>query len=295
MRIFILILVNFLILNIRLWITRQIFHISQKNKNTHIVRTTLFVGIFVAFSIFVYPYIIQYFWYDMLNYLDTNKYPSREILWWIVWYSFIIFIFQMLFKRSTPSIFWLKEVLLWILLLWWSYFLLHEFHVLPIIIYYLLVASSEEGLKYLSSAQIYKKQHFMTSDLILYALLVSLGFAFFENIIYMIQSTQVISLFSREIGAWTQILLSRGVIGFLVHMLFTGSIATLSVYAIQKWKHFIYLLWALFVGIVLHMSYNIFLHYHITWIIIFYLIAWYFMLTWIFWKSESMYIQNTTK
>lgn len=292
MRALLLIPLNFLILNIRVWLTRNIFHISKKNKSTQFKRIVLLIGMFVAFSIFVYPSLVHYFWYDTWNYLDIANYPNIWVIWSMCGYILIIFLFNNLLIRSFPNKLWLKEFILLIILLWWGYFLLNTWHILPMIIYYFIVASSEEGLKYLSSTQLYKKQHFMASDLILYALLVALGFAFFENIVYMLQSANIASSLTQQLANGTWILLSRGLIGFLVHMLFTGSIAALSISAIQKWNRILILFGALFIGILLHMSYNILLHYHVTWIIIFYLIAWYFFLTRIFRKNKGIYIEK---
>lgn len=289
MWILLLIIINILILNIWLRITGHVFRWQKKDR---IVRTSLGIGIFSAASLWIYPNLLEITWYSHLNY-SLSTYPPYTAIIGITLYLLIILIINKLFtKKLTRNHLRFKELFLLLLIIGWWYFFLREMSITPIIIYYLIVATSEEWIKYLSSLHIYKKSSFTKSDLILFSLLVALGFAFFENIIYMLQDIQSIHSFLQQIIWWTKILISRGLVGFLIHMLFTGVIAAISLYAIQKKQHMGILFIALLTGIILHMWYNILLHYDISISIIFYIIAGYFLLSRLFWKSDSIYLER---
>ncbi|USN54224.1 MAG: PrsW family intramembrane metalloprotease [Candidatus Peribacteria bacterium] len=74
------------------------------------------------------------------------------------------------------------------LLLSTSYWFLGNLALSSTALYYLLVAGSEEFLKYLSARKLTQSHGYASSDILVYAILVAIGFAFFENIIYLIQT-----------------------------------------------------------------------------------------------------------
>ena len=306
MRALLLLPIQRLILTIWLWITEHLFH--RKGKRSAL-RTTLAIGTLCAGSLLLYPYLVGYIGLDYADYTMTSLYPSVQLLGIFLLYLLVIITINhgassLRAKRSgsvaiswnnnqtTSMIFFLKEILLRILILWWGYLILGNITIAPIFVYYLLVAASEEGLKYLSSISLYKKRQFTPSDLILFAMLTALGFAFIENIIYMLQHTQSLGSIGAQLAWGTTILISRWFVWFLVHLLFTGTIAYLSVLGLKRSNSLFWLFGALIVGILLHMSYNILLHYNITFAILLYLLAGYFLLSWLFYKSDGVYLES---
>lgn len=306
MRALLLLPLQRLILSIRLRVTEHLFTNKQQSK-WKTLRISLLVWCICAWALTMYGIWIDVIGLSWLDYTNTSLYPSWiTLLYFMLYVLAIVWINRWLSSirsgtnehknlRDIRSTEWLslmvKEIILWIILLAWWYFILWATSIAPVIIYYLLVAASEEWLKRLSSLTLFRSYSFTKSDLILFALLVSLWFAFLENIIYMINYTQDISSIWSQLTWWTKVLISRWLVWFLVHMLFTWVIAYFSLYSIQAKKSY-RLLGALIVGIGLHMSYNVLLYYNITVIIGLYLLLWYFGLSWLFYKSDGIYLQK---
>ena len=306
MRALLLLPLQRLILSIRLRITEHLFS-NSKQTSWKTLRISLIVWCICAWALTMYWKWIDVLGLSALDYTNTGLYPSWAMLLYMMLYIIgIVWLNWWLWSlRSSPknisinskksATWWgyliVKETILRILLLAWSYFFLWTTSIAPVIMYYLLVAASEEWLKRLSSLTLYRSHKFTTSDLILFALLVSLWFAFLENIIYMINYTQTSSGLWTQLASWSKVLITRWIVWFLVHMLFTWVIAYISLYSIESKKVY-RLLGALIVGIWLHMSYNIFLYYNITIVIGFYLVLWYFWLSWLFYKSDGIYLQK---
>ena len=282
-----------LILNIRLWVTDRLFSGNRK---------TMFVSLFVwslcAVGLFMYGHLLSASWLWHIDFSNMQEYPKTILLWWITFYVLCIVginngISWLRTTHTTPrhTRLYVQEICIWALILSIAYIGLWYISIAPIIIYYLFVSASEEWLKYLSSFWLFKKQWFSSSDLVIYSILVSLWFAFLENIIYMIQYTASIQNIQTQLTSGSGILISRWLIWFLVHMLFTGTIAFWTVQYIQrKWIYRLPL--ALIWGIVLHVIYNTMLHYGITIIVPIYIIMGYFFLSWILYRSDGMYLNK---
>lgn len=297
MRALLLLPLQRLILSIRLRITEHLFQ-QQERAHKKTLRISLCVWCVCAWALFMYGELLTIVWINWLDYTDTSLYPSLMTLGWCIAYVFmIIWINSWLIslRWSWQKIWWwwlfLKEAILRTVLIAWGYIVLGNVSITPIITYYLLVAASEEWVKWLSSLWIYKHFAFSRTDLILFALLVSLWFAFLENIIYMLQRTETIQRIWWQLSGWSIVLVSRWLIWFLVHMLFTWTIAYLTTYSLQI-KKTARLIGALVLGISLHMSYNVLLYYNITIIVGIYLLLGYFWLSWLFWKSDSLYLSS---
>jgi len=89
-------------------------------------------------------------------------------------------------NRLTPRWRVIKNFLLLAGIVALTYFIFGKFSVEDILLYYLLVAFSEEALKYLGGLTLFEKRRFSSTDVILFAFLTALGFAFFENMVYVI-------------------------------------------------------------------------------------------------------------
>lgn len=292
MRALLLLPIQLLILNIRLWLTERLFSGSKQ---------TLFISLFLwsicAIGLFMYGHILSAAWLSHIDFSNTQAYPKTILLWWIICYVLLVvgvnngisWLWQTTHTKKH-SLLYLKEISIRVLLIGAAYIWLWYISLTPIIMYYILVAASEEGLKYLSGFWLFKQQWFSSSDLIIYSILVSLWFAFLENIIYMIQYTSSIQSIGSQLTTGTGILISRWLIWFLVHMLFTGTIAFGTLQYIQKkWRYRLPI--AFIGGILLHVIYNTMLYYNITLVVPLYMILWYFFLSWILYKSDGLYLK----
>ena len=154
--------------------------------------------------------------------------------------------------------------------------------ILAVIWAYLVLAAAEEIGKFGAGWISYIREHLSPNDLILYGITIALGFAFAENIIYLIVQTQ---------GIWdaTSLALSRWFTWFLGHAIFTGTIAYIATQATSRTQSYRYIV-ALIAGIGLHLIYNLFLHYGMVGWFLLYIILWYWLLSFLFYQSDRVYL-----
>lgn len=290
--------------NIRLWITEQVLPLWS-TEQTSTSRNRLWISLIfwciAAASLFLYPWILEQIGYNTLAYNNINIYPNFTVILLLIGYIVCIVLLESLVSRNKPvkHIYtspWLfiYTLLIWCLLLWWSYVLLGYIHIAPIILYYVLVAASEEGLKYLSSIHLFRKHALSKSDLILYSLLTAIGFAFFENIVYIANFIPLQDgLISRLLGS-TSLGIKRWLVWFMVHMLFTWSIAWVvylsTQYTQATIKRIGWYMLALVSGIWLHLLYNLFAYYQSTLGVLLFIMWGYILISRLFWKSDRLYI-----
>lgn len=270
-RVLVLLPINRIILSAWLRITDHIF---QRQGNKKVIRTSVLIGAVSAGSLFAYPYVLPYIQQSQADYTQLSNYPAWIIPALLGIYIIAITIINTFFtKRLTPKRRVIKNFFLLAGIVALSYLILGKFSVTDIVLYYLLVAFSEEALKYLGGLTLFEKRRFGSSDLILFAFLTTLGFAFFENLIYVADIINDKTSWIQQLVGGTTLIVARGLVGFIVHLLFTGSIAYLSVKAISNQKSFLYLIPAFIVGLLLHLSYNVLLHRHVSIAIILYVIV----------------------
>lgn len=292
-RILLLLPINRIILSIRLWITDHIFH-RQGNKK--IIRTSIFIWAVAAAGLFAYPYLLPYIQQSQADYTQLGNYPARTIpVVLAVYILALVLIDTFLTKRITPTFRIVKNSVIALSLLIITYVLAGQFSIAHIVLYYLLVAGSEEALKYLGGMTLFEKRRFSTSDLLLFAFLTSLGFAFFENILYVIEVVDTQSSLIKQLTSGTWLLIVRGGIWFIVHLLFTGTIAYCTTYLLRQQKSLLYLFPAFLLGLLLHLSYNLLLHWNITAVVIIYVIGGYGLLSWLFYRADSLYIEKKSE
>ncbi|UFX83186.1 PrsW family glutamic-type intramembrane protease [Candidatus Absconditicoccus praedator] len=127
------------------------------------------------------------------------------------------------------------------------------------------------------------------TDIIAFSILSGIGFAFFENIVYLISSIKGED-FLVAITGGISLLIARGLIGFLMHIIFTGSIGTIQSFYNNKKNMLIFLSLGVFTGVSLHYTYDILLSKGFGFVIIIFLILGYFYSTFLFYKSDRLYI-----
>lgn len=291
MRALLLIPINLLILNIRLWIMQYIF---GKSRPSHIVMISLLLGVICASALLVYPHLLELLTLSDLHYGRLQRYPQLNLLVALTIYLLIILFINTLIAQQYTSIGTImKQLRAFVLIAILSYLFLGSLEVDRIIVYYLIVAFAEEALKYLSALAFSRQSLLISSDLILYAMLVSLGFAFFENIVYLIGNTRGISSRIEQLTGGGILLTTRWLIWFLVHMIFTGSIALLIVRSSSKLPLAARLLGAVVVWLFLHVLYNTLLHYSVSAVILIYLLGGYILLSWLFFQSDRLYLESS--
>ncbi len=279
---------SLIILNIWLWIFYNIFNIDHTKNRLKII--TIIIWVFSGLSIVFYPKIVSLIWFGGLDFTNfSNNWNFEVIFFFWLYLSLIIFAVKIAISKFKISNFFLLNFFSfsWIFLLWG--FFGSKFLTQWAILYYIFVAFGEEFAKYLLGLNFYEKRKISNNDIIIFSIISAIGFAFVENIVYLLPITQ--KTITASIIWWTWILVTRGIVWFIVHILFTWNIWLFSLKKLNSKKN-IFLLLGILIWVWLHYCYNVFLHLNFQFVIIFAVLIWYFWISYIFYQSNSIYASN---
>lgn len=256
-------LISIILLNAQLRIVATIFPSKQEKKK--ILAYTLFMWAIIAWLILFFTYYIQPLLSDIQN--SSLRYSAFILI------SGALLSLLCAAKRQRRGLFIVSTTTLLAIITWWIEWLLAGWS-LGIL---LLKAAWEEVLKTASSQSLVSHSGLYKSDVIVMSILAGLGFALFENIVYFLAS-----------GSRGEFL-TRSITTSLLHAIFTGCIW----YVLwrQSKPSFTGYILAYIAWIGLHSIYNILLGYSpvVGWII--FLIGWYFLLSYLLYKSDRIYVK----
>jgi RsiW-degrading membrane proteinase PrsW (M82 family) len=118
----------------------------------------------------------------------------------------------------------------------------------------------------------------------LFCILIALGFSFIENILYVI-----INILNHNNINVLQLLIGRGLISSLIHVVATGLIAFTTISFKRRHNIIIPTIIGILFWFGLHSLYNIWLSYQLSYITIPVIIISFFLLTYLFFRSDSIY------
>jgi len=266
MNVLVLIIVNIIILNVWLRMSTTIF---WQLKHPLRVWWALITWIIIALSLFFFPKIA---W----NY---EKNTLLFLLYCFVWFIVLSWIITQKLSVRNSLLFLISCVILY------SFTIFNPIIGLSsIVLYYIWVAWSEELLKFFSSKS-FSTHSLLQSDIIIRSILLALWFSFLENIIYTLPAIN--NLWE----AWS-ILINRWATGYLMHSIFTWTIAYLSIKRKQNKSFSRWTLWAVFIWITLHFCYNIIISQWIWWMTIPIIISGYVVLSYLLYSSDSIYLDE---
>ncbi len=285
-----LIPINILILNIWIWLFKNIFDI-QKNKTLWI---TILLGVISGLSIFFYEDILMFFSLSEIKFTDhSNITDISPIIYFRAYLSLIIFIVRTFISKLKITNFFVLNYTIFSVLFIWSWFLTNQYPNTPtFLIYYIFVAFGEEFIKYLFAINIFDENKITDDDIILFCILSAIGFAFIENIVYLYNWVQWETIIN-TLAWWTWILISRWLIWFLVHIIFTWNIGLITKPNNKNLIPKIAL--GILIGSSLHYWYNVWLHNWYQIIILIALIVWYIWISYLFYNSDRLYIREWLK
>lgn len=258
----VIVILSILLLNIQVRIVNRIF--PQKEVKRKILWYTLLMGLLVASSLLAFTYIVQPYISTLFK-TDSITYSIYiAAVWWIIAILFAT-------KRQRRRTFIISTLTVLALISWVAEIVFAWAWIWLII----LKATWEEVLKTASSQSLSSHDTFYKSDIIIFSILAWLWFALFENIVYFIAAWSIGQFIARSITI------------SLLHWIFTGTIwYILWRYAKNSFLSYTvaYALW-----ILLHSFYNISLTYSpVIWWIVF-TIWWYFLLSYLLYKSDRLY------
>lgn len=288
----ILLPVSLIILNIWLWLFDNIFNFNENKKRIIII--TIIMWIISWLSIILYPKFAAFINYSSLDFTKLENIENHFMkIYWIFWayLSIIAISIKLILWKGRISKFFITSFIIFSLLFFLSWYLWNKFLTQTILLYYIFVGVWEEFIKFFLWVDFFEKYKISSNDILVFTILSALWFAFIENIVYMIWGTSENNIISSIIGWWS-ILITRWIIWFLVHIIFTGNIWLLALYWIIKNNIAKMVSAWIIIWIWLHYLYDVLLQKQISIIIIFFFIFWYFWVSYLFYISDRIYLKN---
>ena len=268
-----------------IWLIQHIFARQQRTISRKLFWTSfLLVGSLLAF-----------------NFIIKEIFPGLEAIqngvislgrWWLfLLYCGLIFLFLILLNWN-----WKKKQIRFLFLVWMILFAVVGFFWVKVwisatIIYYFVLAYSEEFLKIGATENEVSKTDFYSSDLLFFSIFIALGFSIIENIFY---------LWSEIFSDWEWIwglVFGRWIFTSLLHFIATWLIALL-LYKLYQQQYLKDLnirqkIWrivvAILIWVLIHRWYNLSVQHMNLLIYIVLVFAGYFLLTYLLFLSDSLY------
>lgn len=243
------------------------------------------LAIIIVGSLFAYTYLLWFIWQN--NLALTNMINTKSLLLFVIYCTVFAVLVTILFRNRYKRI--LQILLIWslffIALAYWG--LLTGINVL--LLYYLVSAYAEEYMKYSAGNNMFlseKKPN--ESNLIFFCILIWLWFSAVENILYVVNN-----VINNESVSIINLLIGRGLVSTLIHMVSTSLIA----FIVIKTKRTNSIILPVILGIVggfwLHSIYNISLQYSLSYITIPMVILAFFLMTYLTFQSDIIYSSPT--
>jgi len=272
-----------------IWLIQHIFAKQQRK----ISRKLFWTSFVLVWSLFVFNFIIKsiFPWIEAIQ----NGTISLSRWWSFLLYCGLIFLFLILlsWNRKRKQIRFL--FLIWMLLFAIVWFFGLKVWISATVLYYLLLAYSEEFLKIWATENEVSKTNFYSSDLLFFSIFIALGFSIIENLFYL--WSEIFS--SNPEWVWW-LVFGRWIFTSLLHFIATGLIALLlykfyqqqnlkSLNVRQKiWRIAV----AILVWVLIHRWYNLSIQHANLLIYIILVFWWYFLLTYLLFLSDSLYIKK---
>ena len=269
-----------------IWLIQHIFAKQQRKISRKLFGTSfLLVGSLLAFN-----YIIRAIFPGLEAIQDGTLSLSR---WgYFLLYCGLIFLFLILLNWN-----WKKKQIRFLFLIWMILFAVVGFFgiktwISATVIYYLVLAYSEEFLKIWATENEVTKTEFYSSDLLFFSIFIALGFSIIENLFYL--WSEIISADQEWIWG---LVFGRGIFTSLLHFIATGLIALVlyrlyqqqSLKDLNIWQKIWRIVVAILVWVLIHRWYNLSVQHMNIFIYIILVFGGYFLLTYILFLSDSLY------
>ncbi len=283
--IIIFIIGNLITLSLRIQLIKYIFPFKINNIKLILISISLWI---ITSSIIL---AIPFLWDNLFDFSSETLLNSK-LLWIYLWIflSLVILIFHLVihwknsFNHKTFFLIFFSFSIIFILLS----ISIQKLQISEQIRYYIFVALSEEFVKFMFWLSIFYKYKIINNDIIIFSIISALWFSFIENIVYLIYFLQDWN--TNYILGILWLLITRWILGFLVHSIFTGNIWLWHLIWFIKWFLLIFGSLGIIIGISLHSGYNI-LIYHWFWqASIFMIIFGYLWLSWLLYNSDRLYV-----
>lgn len=273
-----------------IWLIQNIFSKAQKK----ISRNLFYTCLLLVGSLFVFSFLLDYF-FPEISVFEEWQILSMSRLWSFVSYCAIIFLFLILFNKNwrSPQI-WFLFFTRMCLFVFIGFFWL-KIWISTWVLYYLILAYSEEFLKMWATENEVNKTDFYSSDLLFFSIFIALWFSIIENFFYLWKE-----LFFSQWEWIFSLVFWRWIFTSLLHFFATWIIALIlfkfyqqkHLKSLKLWLKLIRICIALLVWVLIHRWYNLSIQYSSAIIYIVLVIWWYFLLTYLLYLSDSLYIRK---
>ncbi|MDD3262399.1 MAG: PrsW family glutamic-type intramembrane protease [Candidatus Absconditabacteria bacterium] len=279
MQIFRTILASIFILYIWIWLINEAF--GKNSLKIQYIWKILLIGIILVGGLFSYKYLLSY----PTSHLSLNITDQLNFKTAIIFGSYcmgILLILLVLFRKRAILILqiFFGGALFFVVLSFGGIIL----GINSLLLYYIITAYAEEYMKYTSSTMLFKNTE-KIKDGIFFCVLLGLGFSLIENIFYLIS----IAGGGENLAG---LILGRGLISALLHVVATTTIGALYYALRQKTLRPVALFISIAGGVALHGTYNIGLEYQLSYITIPLVIFLFFLLSLFLFKSDMLYAKK---
>lgn len=272
-----------------IWLIQHIFA-KQERK---ISRKLFWTSFLLVWSLFAFNFIVEAIFPDL-----KAIHNEKLSFWWrflFLLYCGLIFVFLILISRNRHKkqirfLFLIRIILFAVvgifgLTVWIS----------ATVLYYFVLAYSEEFLKIWATENEVSKTDFYSSDLLFFSIFIALGFSIIENLFYV--WNEIFS--SSQEWIWWMVF-GRGIFTSLLHFIATGLIALLMYKLYQQkylknlkiWQKIWRIVIAILIWVLIHRWYNLSVQHMNLFIYIILVFGGYFLLTYLLFLSDSLYLQK---
>ena len=277
-----------------IWLINSIF-VDKKIKNKLIFKIFISVLIMV-WSLFIYRYALENLW--LANIYFANILNISNIVIFVMYCMFFVLLNLLIYQNTAQKKLWIS-IILWIILFLVVGYGGYYMWISIILMYYFLAAYAEEIMKFIWWQSLFSKEGKNKSDLIYFCILIGLAFSIVENFLYIwYNAFQEVNLVWLSLGRW--------LVSSLLHIVSTGVVSYFAI----KWygnndksrdqsntkkiiNKKIWLILFVILGIVLgfgiHSIYNISLFYNWKLVSLSFIIIWYFVFSFLMFKSDRIY------
>ncbi len=283
------IIVCILLWYFRIWLIQHIFAKQQRK----ISRNLFWTSFLLVWSLFAFNFILRLIfpWIEAIQ----NGSISLRRYWYFLLYCGLIFLFLILLnwnrkRRQIRFLFLIWIILFWVVGIFWL-----KIWISATVLYYLVLAYSEEFLKIWATENEVSKTNFYSSDLLFFSVFIALWFSIIENLFYLW------SEFFNSGQEWIWWLVFwRWIFTSLLHFIATGLIALLLYKLYQQqylknlnvWQKIWRIIVAILVWVLIHRWYNLSVQYSNLLIYIILVFGGYFLLTYLLFLSDSLYAKK---
>ena len=268
---------------------RLIQHIFAKQQRK-ISRKLFWTSLFIVWSLLAFNYIIKAIFPGIQAVQEWTMSLSR---WgYFLLYCGLIFLFLILLNWN-----WRKKQIWFLFAIWMILFAVVGFFGLKVwisatVLYYFILAYSEELLKIWATENEVSKTEFYSSDLLFFSIFIALWFSIIENFFYL--WSEIFS--SNQEWIWW-LVFGRWIFTSLLHFIATGLIALLLYKLYQQkplenlkvWQKIWRIVFAILIWVLIHWWYNLSVEHMNLLIYIVLVFAGYFLLTYLLFLSDSLY------